>query len=25
LSEITGEISNNDIYDVIFAKFCIGK
>jgi len=25
MSEITGEISNNDIYDVIFAKFCIGK
>ena len=25
IAEITGEISNNDLYDVLFSKFCIGK
>ena len=25
ISEITGEISNNDLYDILFSKFCIGK
>ena len=25
IAEITGEISNNDLYDILFSKFCIGK
>ena len=25
IAEITGEISNNDLYDELFSKFCIGK
>ena len=25
IAEITGEISNNALYDVLFSKFCIGK
>ncbi len=25
IAEITGEISNEDIYDVLFSTFCIGK
>jgi len=25
LGEITGQISNNDLLDFIFSKFCIGK
>ena len=25
IAQITGEISNEDIYDVLFSTFCIGK
>ena len=25
VGKITGEISNEDIYDALFSKFCIGK
>jgi len=25
ISDITGEVSNNDIYDKLFSSFCIGK
>jgi tRNA modification GTPase len=25
LSEITGEVANDDLYDRIFSTFCIGK
>jgi tRNA modification GTPase len=25
ISEITGDISNEDVLDFIFSKFCIGK
>ena len=25
IADITGEVSNEDIYDELFSKFCIGK